>query len=76
MTFNEVSSGEPDIEIKFAYGDHGDGNSFDGAGNTLAHAFYPENGDTHFDEAEEWTENTDRGNNLASMPFSYFRFLI
>ena len=33
-------------------------------GRTLAHAFYPENGDTHFDESETWTENEDRGVNL------------
>lgn len=33
-------------------------------GKILAHAFFPENGDTHFDDEEEWTENTDKGTNL------------
>ncbi|GAB1608062.1 matrix metalloproteinase-19-like [Argonauta hians] len=63
LVFTEVPSGA-DIVIRFATGDHGDGNSFDGRGNVLAHAFFPSNGDTHFDDSEEWTINSIRGTNL------------
>jgi predicted Zn-dependent protease len=62
LTFTEVAT-PSDFEIRFVAGDHGDGSSFDGAGNVLAHAFFPPPnggdiaGDAHFDEAEVWTVN-------------------
>ena len=62
LRFTEVN-GDADILISFESGNHGDGSSFDGPGNVLAHAFYPPPnggaiaGDAHFDEAETWTVN-------------------
>jgi peptidoglycan hydrolase-like protein with peptidoglycan-binding domain len=64
LTFTEVGSSaspQPDIRIRFVTGDHGDGSSFDGPGQVLAHAFYPPPnagdlaGDAHFDDAETWS---------------------
>ncbi|XP_071180545.1 stromelysin-1-like [Mytilus edulis] len=56
LSFTEVSSGE-DIKIKFVTGSHGDNDPFDGEGGVLAHAFYPQNGDAHFDDGELWVVN-------------------
>ena len=59
-----------DIRIRFVTGDHGDGSSFDGAGNVLAHAFYPPPnsgalaGDAHFDDAETWTITVPPGSGV------------
>ncbi|WP_339705646.1 matrixin family metalloprotease [uncultured Kriegella sp.] len=64
LTFTEVPfSNNPHIKIRFESGSHGDGNTFDGPGGVLAHAYYPPPnggdiaGDAHFDEAETWSVN-------------------
>ncbi len=56
LRFSQVSTGG-DIAISFSQGDHGDGYPFDTAGGVLAHAFFPTNGDAHFDDAETWSDN-------------------
>jgi len=54
------------MDISWLAGEHGDGIPFDGAGDVLAHCFYPSNlepiaADMHFDEDEAWGigSNTD-----------------
>ncbi|KAL4223398.1 peptidase M10A [Mactra antiquata] len=68
LTFRETTAKDADILINWVVRNHGDGSSFDGAGGTLAHAFFPGNapisGDTHFDDEETWTENSEDGTNL------------
>jgi hypothetical protein len=68
LTFTQVHAGgrPADIRIRFARGNHSDGdnNAFDGLGNVLAHAWGPGNGegniagDAHFDDDENWTLDT------------------
>jgi len=54
-----ASTGTGDLKFRFAAGDHGDGNSFDGQGRVLAHAFLPSgnpmDGEVHFDVEERWS---------------------
>ena len=64
LRFSEVQPNEnPDFRIAWRSGNHGDGDGFDGAGNVLAHAFFPppcggpNAGDMHFDEAETWIDD-------------------
>jgi Matrixin len=67
LQFTEVASGGQ-IQFSFVTGNHGDGSAFDGVNGVLAHAFFPPPtntnpiaGDTHFDDAETWT-NVNRPN--------------
>lgn len=61
LRFTELDpSQSADLRIRFAIGDHGDFDSFDGVGRVLAHAFFPPPnggllaGDAHFDNEEQW----------------------
>ena len=69
LTFTEVfTRGEANIVIGWASGEHGDGDPFDGPGDVLAHASFPNPYDDrqvflHFDDDERWvnsnTQNVD-----------------
>lgn len=62
LTFVRYESGSVDIDIRFEKSWHGDNNPFDGQGQTLAHAFFPQyGGDAHFDDDEPWTINVPDG---------------
>src|SRR5687768_11490390 len=67
LTFTEVSNeAEADLTIGWASGDHGDGDPFDGPGDVLAHASFPNPYDDrqvilHFDDDERWV-NSDSNN--------------
>jgi len=73
LTFQEVSSASnADIVILWARGAHGDGDPFDGPGNVLAHASYP-NPYTerrvflHFDDDEHWVDSDSQNVDLLSV---------
>ncbi|XVF51754.1 hypothetical protein PTKIN_Ptkin04bG0210100 [Pterospermum kingtungense] len=56
-----------DIKIGFFGGDHGDGEPFDGVLGVLAHAFSPENGGFHLDEAETWAVDFEKEKSKAAV---------
>ena len=49
------------MNINFYKLNHTDKYPFDGPGKTLAHTFYPSNGNIHFDNDETWTQNGGAG---------------
>jgi hypothetical protein len=63
LRFTEVSSeADADISIGWAVGEHGDGDPFDGQGDVLAHASFPNPYDDsqvflHFDDEEHWVNS-------------------
>ena len=67
LSFTEVPSGG-DLKVRWAIGNHGDGNAFDGQSGVLAHAFYPQDGRVHFDDDELWSDSLiPIGTDLASV---------
>ncbi|KAL1461011.1 hypothetical protein WDU94_012944 [Cyamophila willieti] len=66
IQFEEMRDKGADIIISFQTGKHEDWNEFDGPGGILAHAFFPGEtpslaGDIHFDEDENWTFDSSKG---------------
>ncbi len=61
-TFTQASA---DFIVSWEVGDHGDGSPFDGSGsggfNVFAHAFFPQDGRIHFDDAENWGDSRALG---------------
>ncbi|XP_021747909.1 metalloendoproteinase 2-MMP-like [Chenopodium quinoa] len=56
--FQEVpEDSKSDLVFGFFNGDHGDGRPFDGPKGILAHAFYPQDGRSHYDATEDWSED-------------------
>jgi hypothetical protein len=73
LTFAETSSSsQADILIGWGEGEHGDGDPFDGPGDVLAHASYP-NPYTdrqvflHFDDSERWLDSETRNVDLMTV---------
>src|SRR5918993_4675753 len=72
LTFTEVTDNNADIVIGWAEGDHGDGDPFDGPGDVLAHASFPNPYDNsqvflHFDDDERWVDSDSRNVDLLTV---------
>ncbi|XP_068697556.1 matrilysin-like [Montipora foliosa] len=65
---NNAVSVKSDITLAFKTSKHkGCSYPFDGSGGVLAHAFFPKEGDLHFDYNEKWTDGVTYGINLFSV---------
>jgi hypothetical protein len=73
LTFTEVSGiAEADITVAWAVRNHGDGDPFDGPGDVLAHASFPNPYDNdqvilHFDDEERWVDSETRNVDLLTV---------
>jgi len=72
LTFTEVTDNTADIVIGWATGEHGDGDPFDGPGDVLAHASFPNPYDKsqvflHFDDDERWVDSDTRDVDLLTV---------
>jgi hypothetical protein len=73
LTFTEVSdTSTADIVVGWASGDHGDGDPFDGPGDVLAHASFPNPYDNsqvflHFDDDERWVDSETQNVDLLTV---------
>lgn len=73
LTFTEVTdSSTADIVVGWASGDHGDGDPFDGPGDVLAHASFPNPYDNsqvflHFDDDERWVDSETQNVDLLTV---------
>lgn len=73
LTFTETDNeNEANIVIGWAAGDHGDGDPFDGPGDVLAHASFPNPYDNrqvflHFDDDERWVDSNNSNVDLLTV---------
>jgi len=73
LTFTETSSRQnADIVIGWGQGEHGDGDPFDGPGDVLAHASFPNPYEgrqvfLHFDDSERWVNSASQNVDLLTV---------
>ena len=73
LTFTETTNeNDANILIEWAVGDHGDGDPFDGPGDVLAHASFPNPYDDrqvflHFDDDESWVNSNNQNVDLLTV---------
>jgi hypothetical protein len=73
LSFTEVNNrADADIVIGWASGEHGDGDPFDGPGDVLAHASFPNPFDDrtvflHFDDDERWVNSNSQNVDLLTV---------
>lgn len=73
LKFTETNSASSaDIVVAWAVGDHGDGDPFDGPGDVLAHASFPNPYDKsqvflHFDDDEHWVNSDTQDVDLMTV---------